>query len=765
VLRVYTAFLCASAALGQSGRLLPAGADAGYVNSSACPACHRAIAETYARTGMGRSFRAVRSALPEFRGQSFRHAASDQYFVPSVKANRPYLRRFQKAPDGSIINSLEKAVDYVVGSGNHAQTYLHRTPVGNLIELPLTWYSEEGGSWNMSPAYDRPDHSGFSRKITYRCMFCHNAYPEIPPRADEWDGTVFAGVLPEGIDCQRCHGPGRSHIQAVQQARPREQVRASIVNPSRLSRDRQIEVCMQCHLETTSSPLPAARLRDGRGVFSYRPGEPLVDYVLHFDHAPGAGHDDKFEIVSAAYGMRKSNCFQNSGTLTCTTCHDPHQRSGGVEAARRYVRACQSCHQEQIAARVRDRRHPAATECVSCHMQRRRPSDVIHAEMTDHQIRARPLARPLLSPPPVVEENSANTEPYRGEVVLYYPLALPESPENKIDVALAQVADGSNLPEGLARIERSLAQLGPMGRALTFFELGQAWFRAGNALRALTHLEAALQRSPDNWRYLYAAAQASSAAQKSDMALQHLERAREIAPAEAVVLTGLADLHFGRRQFRETISVLQAAIAIDPDMAESHHNLGNALVQTGDMPRAQASFAEAIRLRPEVAAFHMSLASLFARQGDLPQAKYHLESAVRSGVPRDQPNREPEISDRHAILGTLLLRMGDTSAAIREYKAAIAAYPRSATGYLNLGLAFAAARDLLQAEESLATAVALDPMLYEAHLKLGELLVTQGVAQGRTVSAREHLSKAAQSPNAAIRAAAEKLLAAIVPAK
>jgi Tfp pilus assembly protein PilF len=110
-------------------------------------------------------------------------------------------------------------------------------------------------------------------------------------------------------------------------------------------------------------------------------------------------------------------------------------------------------------------------------------------------------------------------------------------------------------------------------------------------------------------------------------------------------------------------------------------------------------------LRPEVAAFHMSLASLFARQSDLTQAKYHLECAVRAGVPRDQPNRELEISDRHAILATLLLRMGDTSSAIREYRSAIAAYP----------------------------------MLYEAHLKVGELLITEG----HIATAREHLSIAA----------------------
>ena len=36
-----------------------------------------------------------------------------------------------------------------------------------------------------------------------------------------------------------------------------------------------MEVCTQCHLETTSAPLPNAIRRFDRGPFSYRPGEPL----------------------------------------------------------------------------------------------------------------------------------------------------------------------------------------------------------------------------------------------------------------------------------------------------------------------------------------------------------------------------------------------------------------------------------------------------------------------------------------------------------
>ncbi len=45
-------------------------------------------------------------------------------------------------------------------------------------------------------------------------MFCHNGYPTIPA-ANQAPGSdpVFLGELPEGIDCQRCHGPGGEHVR------------------------------------------------------------------------------------------------------------------------------------------------------------------------------------------------------------------------------------------------------------------------------------------------------------------------------------------------------------------------------------------------------------------------------------------------------------------------------------------------------------------------------------------------------------------------
>src|SRR5205823_139672 len=121
---------------------------------------------------------------------------------------------------------------------------------------------------------------------------------------------------------QRCHGPGARHAGAAQTGRPADEVRRLIVNPARLTPERQLEVCMQCHLETTSMQLPGAMQRSGRGVFSFRPGEPLAEYALYFDHGRGTSHEEKFELVSSAYRLRKSACFRaKSEELLCTACH------------------------------------------------------------------------------------------------------------------------------------------------------------------------------------------------------------------------------------------------------------------------------------------------------------------------------------------------------------------------------------------------------------------------------------------------------------
>ena len=56
--------------------------------------------------------------------------------------------------DGKPANVREMQIDYVIGSGNHVRSYLHRNAEGKLVELPVSWYSEKNGYWAMSQGYD-----------------------------------------------------------------------------------------------------------------------------------------------------------------------------------------------------------------------------------------------------------------------------------------------------------------------------------------------------------------------------------------------------------------------------------------------------------------------------------------------------------------------------------------------------------------------------------------------------------------------------------
>ena len=146
----------------------------------------------------------------------------------------------------------------------------------------------------------------------------------------------------------------------------REQVRAAIVNPKRLSAELQMDVCMQCHLETTSAELPQAIRRFDREPFSYRPGEPLGSYMVHFDHPPETGHDDKFEIVNQAYRLRKSACFlESKGQMTCSSCHNPHNVPRGADAVAYYRAKCVACHETSPRRNIRSCR-PRTAHRATC---------------------------------------------------------------------------------------------------------------------------------------------------------------------------------------------------------------------------------------------------------------------------------------------------------------------------------------------------------------------------------------------------------------
>ena len=497
------------------------------------------------------------------RHNRYYHRRSDSYITMLHQNNKYYQRRYQIGLGGKQVNIEEKEIDFVMGSGNHVRTYLNRSSRGVLVELPVAWYAENGGYWAMNPGYDRPDGPGFRRKVSYDCMACHNAYPEIPS-GNEQPGAepVFSGPLPEGIDCQRCHGPGSRHIQSPQ--------RGNIVNPARLGADRQMEVCMQCHLETTSFRLPNSIKRFERGPFSYRPGEPLGNFKLFFDHAAGSGREDKFEIVSSAYRLRKSVCFlRSNGALRCTTCHDPHDILHGEKAVAHYNGVCRQCHGRGLTDYQPPENTPAG-DCVSCHMPKRRTEDVVHAVMTDHYIQPRRPARDLLAQ--IDEQPDTDAGGYHGEVVPYYPSPLPRTGENDVYIAIAQVSQKSNLAPGIGQLTVAILKERPR-RAEYYLALADALYNNGQLGKAIPFYEECIRLKPDFLAGLRKLGAAWNKMGQHASAVEVLKRATDLFPEDVASWNELGVAYQQSGQRAEAIAALQKAVALDPDLAEAHNSL------------------------------------------------------------------------------------------------------------------------------------------------------------------------------------------------
>lgn len=341
-----------------------------------CRSCHADTVEQYQRTAHFLSSRLpdATSILGSFStGQNILKTANpklvfkmDEGHADGNAADGRSLAFSVTAVEGvaPYTTSRTERIAFVIGSGGKGQTYLFWKNDA-LFELPVSFWRELG--WVNSPGY-RDGSANFDRPIVPRCLECHANYFKSVASPNHYSSADFS----LGIQCEKCHGPGRNHVER-EQSKPPSTSGAAILNPSRFSRERQLDLCAWCHGGLGQSLLPA---------FSYLPGEPLAKYLdlpAPDPNAPLDVHGNQVEM------LKRSRCFAAS-TMTCLTCHNVHLVQHDLAE---FSRRCLACHKPESSVFAKAG-HPISDNCIDCHMPRQETNLIV---FDSNGARSRPLVR------------------------------------------------------------------------------------------------------------------------------------------------------------------------------------------------------------------------------------------------------------------------------------------------------------------------------------------------------------------------------------
>jgi len=311
-----------------------------YVGSVRCGACHGEIYQRWQKTRMAKVVQDPKehpeAVIPDFNKADplLTFKLSDVAFTYGSKWKQRY---FQKVGD-----------DY--------------------FPLPAQWDVEHSvwRAYNTAPGTDwwtafYPAANN-QRPTGPLCDGCHSVNYDIrTKRVTEWN-----------VGCEKCHGPGSTHV-----ARPSK---ASIVNPARLSGFGGSDICIQCHSQGKPLKLPiegkyydwpvgyraGLDLKDFWNLEEYKLGEQTF---THF--ADGTGHKNRMQ------GNDFSTSVMYERGVTCFSCHDVHGTANNADLLKPANVLCLNCHGPKSpngphTETIEQHTHHAAgstgNECINCHM-------------------------------------------------------------------------------------------------------------------------------------------------------------------------------------------------------------------------------------------------------------------------------------------------------------------------------------------------------------------------------------------------------------
>jgi Flp pilus assembly protein TadD len=190
---------------------------------------------------------------------------------------------------------------------------------------------------------------------------------------------------------------------------------------------------------------------------------------------------------------------------------------------------------------------------------------------------------------------------------------------------------------------------------------------------------------------------------------------RQPSHPDALQLLGVCYGQSGQPE--KAVALISRALAIRPDVAEFHGNLGEFLRALGRIPESIASFERAIALNgsdPVIRNnFGVSLAE--ARQGEAAIAQFRRAIELKGDYP-----------DPHSNMGAVLNAMDRPDEALAEIQTALAMNPQLTGAYINLGDVQFSKGEFSQAISTLSQALSFNPDDAKVHANLALVYLVTG---------------------------------------
>ena len=238
--------------------------------------------------------------------------------------------------------------------------------------------------------------------------------------------------------------------------------------------------------------------------------------------------------------------------------------------------------------------------------------------------------------------------------------------------------------------------------------------RAGSYRDEITFLNRWVESDPGSAKAHHGLGQHLATGAKWNEAKQEFQQAVALAPDYAAAHNNLGSVLVVLQEDLEQAELhFMQALTINPEYTDALNNLAAVRTRQGNLDEAFSLYLRSLEIKPEAPRVHWEVGELYESRGDVESAVAHKETSLALGRPD---------ADRHNHVGYLLLRR-DPTRAREHFRRALEIDPDNPRPHNNLGILSAEAGELDDAAAHFERALRSDPDYAQAHVNLGNLLL------------------------------------------